>query len=83
MPDTTRDRLAQCLGAYFSGLSLEEIPRASMATVGEWDSMASVTLIAIVGEEFGIEVAPEDYEKFVSYELILDYLENEPRVPRG
>jgi acyl carrier protein len=76
----TRDRLTQCLSAYFSGLSAEEIPRASMATVGEWDSMASVTLIAIVGEEFGFEVPPEDYEKFVSYELILDYLENERRV---
>lgn len=81
MTDTsTRDRLSRCLSAYFSGLSVEDIPRASMATVGEWDSMASVTLIAIVGEEFSLEVAPEDYEKFVSYELILDYLENVERV---
>jgi acyl carrier protein len=47
-----------------------------MATVGEWDSMASVSLIAIVAEEFGLEISPEDYERFVSYELILDYLEN-------
>jgi acyl carrier protein len=81
MTDTgTRERLSKCLAAYFSGLSSEEIPRASMATVGEWDSMASVTLIAIVGEEFGLEVAPEDYERFVSYELILDYLESTRRV---
>ena len=81
MTDTsTRERLSDCLAAYFSGLAREEIPRASMATVGEWDSMASVTLIAIVGEEFGLEIAPEDYEKFVSYELILDYLENQRRV---
>ena len=83
MTDSTRDRLTQCLAAYFSGLSVDEIPRASMATVGEWDSMASVTLIAIVSEEFGIEIAQEDYEKFVSYELILDYLENDPRASRG
>jgi len=76
----TAGRLTQCLSAYFAGLSLEEIPRASMATVGEWDSMASVTLIAVVAEEFGIEVAPEDYERFVSYELILDYLETTRRV---
>ncbi len=75
MTDTAR-RLAKCLSAYFVGLSPEEIPRASMATVGEWDSMASVTLIAVVAEEFSLEVAPEDYERFVSYELILDYLEN-------
>ena len=81
MPESSvRARLTQCLAAYFSGLTLEEIPRASMATVGEWDSMASVTLIAVVSEEFGLEIAPEDYERFVSYELILDYLENVARV---
>jgi acyl carrier protein len=68
------------LSAYFSGLAIEEIPRASMATLGEWDSMASVTLIAIVGEEFGLQVEQEDYERFVSFELILDYLENVRRV---
>ena len=77
----TAIRLASCLSAYFPGLSAEEIPRASMATVGEWDSMASVTLIAVVGEEFGIEVAPEHYELFVSFELILDFLENVRHVP--
>jgi acyl carrier protein len=76
----TQDRLTQCFAAFFAGLSAEEIPRASMATVGEWDSLASVTLITLVSEEFGIEVSPEDYEKFVSYELILDYLENHKHV---
>ena len=76
----TRDRLSKCLSAYFSSLAIEDIPRATMATVGEWDSMASVSLISLVSEEFGIEIAPEDYERFVSYELILDYLENVRRV---
>ncbi len=75
-----RERLIQCVSAYFTSLTPAEIPRASMATVGEWDSMASVTLIAVVQEEFGIEVAPDDYEKFVSFETILDYLENEQHV---
>jgi acyl carrier protein len=75
-----RDRLTQCFLTFFTGLSAGEIPRASMATVGEWDSMASVTLIGLVSEEFGIEVAPDDYEQFVSYELILHYLETHPHV---
>jgi acyl carrier protein len=69
-----RERLIQAFSAYFTNLTPEEIPRASMATVGEWDSMASVNLIAIVQEEFGIEIAPADYERFVSFEMILDYL---------
>ena len=75
-----RDRLSRCVATYFMNLSAEEIPRASMGSVAEWDSMASVTLIAMVAEEFGIEIATEDYEKFVSFELILDYLENKMHV---
>jgi acyl carrier protein len=81
MPESSpRDRLIQCVSAYFTSLTPDEVPRASMATVGEWDSMASVTLIAMVQEEFAIEVAPADYEKFVSFDVILDYLENEKHV---
>jgi acyl carrier protein len=75
-----RGRLARLFGTLFTSLSPEEIPRASLATVAEWDSMASVTLIGLVSEEFGVEVAPADYEQFVSFELILDYLESLPHV---
>jgi acyl carrier protein len=77
---STRDRLTRCFLTYFTELSPEEVPRASMTSVGEWDSMAAVTLIGLVSEEFGIEVAPDDYEHFVSYELILHYLENRQHV---
>jgi acyl carrier protein len=81
MPEeSVRDRLRRCFAAYFSSLSEEEIPRASMTSVADWDSMASVTLIGVVSEEFGIEVATEDYEQFVSFELILDYLTSKAHV---
>lgn len=68
-------RLFCCFQAVFPDLSEAEIPRASMTSVGSWDSLASVTLIAVVEEEFDIQVAPEDLERFVSFELILDYLQ--------
>jgi acyl carrier protein len=69
-----RERLTRCLATYFTTLSAEEISQASMETVADWDSMAAVTLIAVVSEEFGIEVAADDYPKFVSFPSILDYL---------
>jgi acyl carrier protein len=78
-PDV-RERLRRCFAAYFPSLSEEEIPRASVTSVADWDSMASVTLIGMVSEEFGIEVAGEDYERFVSFELILDYLASKAHV---
>ena len=67
-------RLTTLFMSYFTSLTPEETPRASMATVGEWDSMAAVTLMALVAEEFAIQIPPEDFEKFTSFELILDYL---------
>jgi acyl carrier protein len=75
-----RDRLVGCFTAYFANLSEAEVHRASMTSVAEWDSMASVTLIGMVSEEFGVQVAAEDYERFVSFELILDYLESKAHV---
>ena len=81
MPDSDiADRLTRCFLSYFTGLSAQEVPRSSMATVGEWDSLASVTLVTLVSEEFGIEVPPDAFENFVSYELILHYLENNKHV---
>jgi acyl carrier protein len=70
-----QSRLLRCFNAVFPDLSAEEIPRAAMTSVGSWDSLASVTLIAVVEEEFDIQVAPEALEQFVSFELILGYLQ--------
>jgi acyl carrier protein len=72
----TASRLAECFGAVFPGLGEKEIPKAEMASLADWDSLASVTLIGVVEEEFGIEVAPEDLEQFVSFERVLDYLQS-------
>ena len=36
----------------------------------EWDSLAQVTLISVIENEFEIEIEPSDYEKFTSYRLI-------------
>jgi acyl carrier protein len=70
----TRSRLVQCFSAVFPNLTEAEIPRASMTSVGSWDSLSSVTLISVIEEEFGVEIAPEELELFVSFDLILDYL---------
>lgn len=70
-----RDRLTQCFAAVFPDLSPSEIPRASMTSVANWESLSTVTLISVIEEEFGIEVPAEDLEAFVSFELIADWLE--------
>ena len=76
----TQTRLAKCFAAVFPELSDREIPTASPASVGSWDSLASVTLVSVLEEEFNVEIAPEDVEQLVSFQLVLDYLQHDKRI---
>ena len=67
-------RLINCFSAVFPDLSDEEIPGSSVATVEGWDSMASITLLTVVEEEFGFEIEPQEMAELLSFELILAYV---------
>ena len=67
---STRDRLIPCFSTVFPKLGAAEIPHTSTATNSAWDSVALATLIAVIEEEFGVEMDPEDYEKLTSFEAI-------------
>ena len=76
--DNARERLTSCFSTVFPDLAPDEIPRASMASVGKWDSLATITLLTVIEEEFGLQIPPDDLEQFASFELILAYLEGRP-----
>ncbi len=79
-PNDTRERLIQCFAAVFPDLPAAEIPLASPASVGSWDSVATITLMSLVEEEFKVSVDPQELENLLSFELMLDYVRNEARV---
>jgi len=54
MPDLS-ERLASCFAAVFPDLAAEDIATASVESVDGWDSLAAVTLLALVEEEFDTE----------------------------
>jgi acyl carrier protein len=70
-----QDRVAQCFSNVFPGISRAELERASTASLATWDSVAQVTLLSSVAEEFGLDFELADFEELVSYQLIVDYLE--------
>jgi acyl carrier protein len=72
--DEQQRRLANCFCAVFPELSSEEIIHASSATVPSWDSVAVVTLLTVIEEEFGINIEEDDPAKFDSFQRILGYL---------
>ncbi len=73
MPDPP-SRLRRCFEGVFPGLRSDEIAHASMESVADWDSIASVQLIAVVEEEFGLTIPTDRYEEMSSFEGILSYL---------
>jgi len=72
-----RERLIKCFSAVFPELTESEIEVASPASVGTWDSLANVSLLSVIEEEFQIEVPVEDLEQLVSFRLILEYVARE------
>jgi acyl carrier protein len=73
--DKMQARLAGCFMAVFPELSADEITEASSTSVQSWDSVAGVTLLAVVEEEFGISIEIDDLARFNSFKGFLDYLQ--------
>ncbi len=73
MPEIEQ-RLVSCLAAVFPGLSRTEIQRASNTSVASWDSLATMTLISVIEEEFNVSIPAEDIEYMISFELVLECL---------
>jgi len=73
---TIRQRLVLCFANVFPNLPEHSFPDASLATLPDWDSVAQVTLLSAISEEFGIEMEMSDFESLNSYVRIVAFLEN-------
>jgi acyl carrier protein len=72
--DNLDDRLVRCFSSVFPDLSDEQIRNASVDSVPEWNSLVSVTLIALIQEEFGIQVSLEDLPNLTSFSAVQNYV---------
>jgi acyl carrier protein len=70
-----QERLVNCFSVVFPTLSREEIPHAEDTSVASWDSLAAVTLVAVIEDEFGVSIAPEEYEKITSFASTREFLQ--------
>ncbi|MGH9433096.1 MAG: acyl carrier protein [Terriglobia bacterium] len=80
MMNDTEARLIKCFSAVFPQLGEQAIPSAILETVEGWDSVATITLVTVIEEEFGVQFEPDALEHFVSFGSILDYLKELPAV---
>jgi acyl carrier protein len=63
--------LTKCFSAVFPELSPEEIVKTTVNTTGALDSLTAVTLLALIEEEFGVELEPDGVLENISFENIL------------
>jgi len=73
--DDVRTRLTRCFLGVFPDLTPEQAAHASPETVAAWDSVASVTLLTLLEEEFGVSIDVEDLAQFTSFENLQTYLQ--------
>ena len=66
-------RLGGCFSAVFPSVSGAEL-QSLTADSGDWDSLAGVTLAAVIQEEFQIEIDPEKLPDLTSFEAFRGYL---------
>jgi len=71
----TRQRLTQCFQLVFPELPQEAIAGASTDTVAAWHSLAALTLMNVVEEEFALEIDLEELANLDSFEKFHSYLQ--------
>jgi len=75
--DDTKTRLIKCFELVFPDLPVSQIPAASQAGVAAWDSVAAITMVNVVEDEFNIQIDLDMLADLDSFDRILAYLERE------
>jgi acyl carrier protein len=78
--DETRQRLTNCFQVVFPDMPQEQIPTASTASVANWDSVAAITLMNVIEDEFGMEMDLDDLADLDSFEKLQAYLQKRQQV---
>ena len=68
------EHLLACFQEVFPGKSKDELRSSSRDSTREWDSMASVTLLTLIQQEFAVDMDLFDLENLSSFQLLLDHL---------
>jgi acyl carrier protein len=73
--DDVKPKLIECFQIVFPDLSEKDIQAASQETVAVWDSVAAITLVNVIEEQFGIEMDLDDISELDSFAKVCAYLQ--------
>jgi acyl carrier protein len=75
--DDLKTRLSSCFQTVFPDLSEEEILAASQENLASWDSVAAITLVNVIEEEFAIEMDFDALADLNTFDRVYKYLQTE------
>jgi acyl carrier protein len=78
--DEIRQRLTNCFQVAFPDLPPEAITAASTATIAAWDSVAAITLMNVIEDEFGFEMDLDDLADLESFDKVCAYVQKRHQV---
>lgn len=70
------ERVTQCFRAVFPDWSDEQIHGANRSEQSKWDSLASVSLLAVLEEEFDVQLDEADIERLDSFAAARDAVQH-------
>jgi acyl carrier protein len=73
--DNKEAKLIKVFQAVFPDMDPQKVPAASQASVAGWDSVAALTLMNVIEEEFEIQLDFDKAADLTSFQEILDYLQ--------
>jgi acyl carrier protein len=71
------DRLVRCYASVFPTLSEGDIRSSNVAPLFDLDSLAGVTLVTLIDQEFGVNVELPDLLELGSFEAISQFLQKQ------
>ena len=74
--DSTEEKLIKVFQIVFPDLPEEKVREASQQSVASWDSVAAITLLNVIEEEFGIQMDFDEAAELTSFGLVLNHLKS-------
>jgi acyl carrier protein len=68
------DRLMRCFSLAFPAATREEIGSARFDELPGWDSLRGVTLLAVLDEEFGLQIDLHELLDIGTFDAVKQYL---------
>jgi acyl carrier protein len=75
--DEIKDRLLRCFETVFPQVSPDLFSGASQESLAQWDSIAAITLVNVIEDEFGFPVDLDLLPELNSFNRVLHYVRNQ------